>query len=135
MANLNDICEDMLASIDHALAAAIVDQDSGLLLAAAHNMPHFTESFLDATAAAAVDLFRGKGISGVEGLLAELRGEEAKHSLREVQMSTERTYHFAVVVPDRPDVLAILVTGKPVNLGLAWAELRSRLRDIAAACP
>ncbi|MEJ2508532.1 MAG: hypothetical protein P8009_03455, partial [Gammaproteobacteria bacterium] len=29
MANLNDICEDMLASIDRALAAAIVDQDSG----------------------------------------------------------------------------------------------------------
>jgi hypothetical protein len=39
------------------------------------------------------------------------------------------------IVPDRPSVLAILVTSKKANLGMGWASLRSRLKEIAAACP
>lgn len=135
MPNLNDICKDMVDAIDYALAAAVIDQETGLLLGVAHTVPYFTQSFLDSVAASAVDLFRGKGVSTVEKQIAELRGQEPQRGLREIQMNTGHNYHFLAVVPDKPDILAVLVTGMKVNLGMGWAGLRSRLKEIAAACP
>ncbi len=135
MPNLNDICRSMVEEIDYALAAAVVDQDTGLLLGVAHHVSYFTQSLLDALAAASVELFRGKGIATVEKMLGELREQPPERSVREIQMSTAHTYHFMCIVPDKPQVLAILITGNKINLGLGWAGLRSRLKDIAETCP
>lgn len=135
MPNLNDICRSITEEVDYALSAAVVDQDTGILLGVAHNVSYFTQSNLDVLAAAAVDLFRGKGVVTVEKLLAELRGEEPKHLVQEIQMTTEGTHHFMTVVPDKPSMLAILVTSKKINLGMGWASLRNRLKEIADACP
>lgn len=133
--NLNDICQEMVEGADYALAAAVVDQDAGLLLGEFHRPAYFTQTFLDSIAAASVEMFRGKGIRTVEQMLAELRNEPPKNMVREIQMTTDGTYHFMTIVPDRPNVLAILVTSKKANLGMGWASLRSRLKEIAAACP
>jgi hypothetical protein len=56
MANLNDILEGVISDVDGALGCAVVDLDSGLLLSAAHHIPYFTTSYLEAVAAAAVDI-------------------------------------------------------------------------------
>ena len=135
MKNLNDICKDIVEEVDYARAAAVVDQDSGLLLGVSHHVSYFTQGYLDAVAAASVELFRGKGISTIEKMLAEMRGEEPKRCIQELQMTTDDTFHFMVVVPSKPNILAILVSGKKINIGMGWAVLRSRLKDIANACP
>ena len=135
MANLNDICREMLEEIDHALAVAVVDMSSGLLLGVAHNVSYFTQSYLDALAAAATDMFRGKAITAVEKRIAQLRNEEPKHSLQEIQLSTDGTLHFMTIVPDKDEILAILVARKKINLGMGWASLRHRLGEIADTCP
>ena len=54
MSSIDDVCQEVLRKVDDALGFAVVDLDSGLLLAAAHNVPYFTQSYLDAVAAAAV---------------------------------------------------------------------------------
>ena len=135
MGNLNDICEGVLKDVNDALAMAVVDLNSGLLLSVAHNVPYFSQSYIDAVAAAAVDMFRGKTVQTVEKLLTAQRGTEVTKSIKEVQMSTDGTYHFMSIVPDRPDALAVLITTKGANLGMGWAALRGALPEIREFCP
>lgn len=135
MADLNSACRDLVSDVSDALGAAVVDLSSGLLLAAHHNVPYFTQSYLDAVAAAAVDMFRGKTITTVEKMLASQRGGEVKNSIKEVQMSTERTYHFMSVVPGKENCLLVLITGRKANLGMGWSAMRSALPEIAPMCP
>jgi len=135
MASLNEICEGLVREVDDALGAAVVDLSSGLLMAVAHNVPYFTQSYLDAVAAAAVDMFRGKTISAVEKLLSNQRGTDLTQMMQEIQMSTEKTYHFMSVVPGKPNSLVVLITGRKANLGMGWSSVRAALTDIAPLCP
>lgn len=135
MGSINDICNVVIDDVNDALAMAVVDLESGLLLGVAHNVPYFSQSYIDAVAAAAVDMFRGKTVSTVEKLLTAQRGTEVTKSIKEVQMTTDGTYHFMSIVPDKPDALAVLITTRKANLGMGWAALRGSLPDITPLCP
>ena len=135
MADLNDICKDMVQDVTDALGAAVVDLSSGLLLAAHHNVPYFTQSYLDAVAAAAVDMFRGKTISNVEKLLSNQRGTTVANSIKEVQMTTDHTFHFMSIVTGKENCLIVLITGRKANLGMGWSAIRGALPAVAPLCP
>jgi len=133
--NLNEIMQQMLDEVDEALGVAVIDLNSGLLISVAHNVPYFTQSYLDAVAAAAVEMFRGKTISNVEKLIAQQRGEEPKHHVQEVQMGTTNTHHVMSIVPEKPQALMVLITSKKANLGMAWAAMNNNLPKVAPHCP
>ena len=135
MADLNQLCQSLISGVNDALGAAVVDLDSGLLLGVAHKVPYFTQSYLDAVAAAAVDMFRGSTVSAVEEMLSGQRGTTVKHMIKEVQMSTDKTYHFMLVVPEKPNALMVLITGKKTNLGMGWTSVRKAVADAAPLCP
>lgn len=135
MADLNSVCQNLVSEVTDALGAAVVDLDSGLLLAVAHNVPYFTQSYLDAVAAAAVDMFRGKTVTTVEKLIATQRGQDFKQLVQEVQMTTEKTYHFMSIVPGKENALLVLITGKKANLGMGWASVRGAMPEVAPLCP
>jgi predicted regulator of Ras-like GTPase activity (Roadblock/LC7/MglB family) len=135
MSKLDTACQQLISDVSDALGAAIVDLSSGLLLAAHHNVPYFTQSYLDAVAAAAVDMFRGKNISTVETLLSNQRGTTVSNSIKEVQMSTSHTYHFMSIVPGKENCLMVLITGRKANLGMGWSALRTALPVVAPLCP
>ena len=135
MADLNQICQNVLKNVSESLGVAVVDLDSGLLLSVAHNVPYFTQSYLDAVAAAAVDMFRGKTMSNVEKMLSAQRGKEVRNSVKEVQMSTDGTYHFMSLVPGKASNLVVLITTRRANLGMGWSALRQALPEIAPLCP
>ncbi|NIR29192.1 MAG: hypothetical protein GWN84_07725 [Gammaproteobacteria bacterium] len=135
MADVNDLCKQLVDDVTDALGAAVVDLESGLLLGVAHNIPYFTQSYLDAVAAAAVDMFRGKTVTNVEQLLSNNRGSEVKNAINEIQMSTEKTYHFMATVPDKPNAMLVLITGKKANLGMGWSAMRNIVPTVAPMCP
>ncbi len=135
MADINEICQEMVNDVNDALGAAVVDLESGLLLGVAHSIPYFTQSYVDAVAAAAVDLFRGKTITTVERLLTNARGQELVNSLQEVQTSTPQTFHIMKVLPNKSNCLLILITGKKANLGMGWAKVRGAVPEVEPACP
>ncbi len=135
MATINEICKSTLDGVDGGLGIAAVDLTTGLLLGAAHDIPYFTQTYMDAVASSAVEMFRGKGIRTVEMMLSQTRGEPLINSIKEIQMTTERTFHYMATVPDKPDVLVVLITSTQTNLGMGWAALRSSLIDIAPLCP
>lgn len=135
MANLNDICRSIVENTEHALAAGVVDLDSGLLLGVSHGVNYFNQEILDTVAAASVEMFRGRSTQTVETMLADLRGTEPGNSIQDLHFSTGQTHHFMTVVPNKPSALAILVTRNKVRLGFGWTSLQNRLEEIASACP
>ncbi len=135
MAKLDDITRDVINSVDGALGCAVVDLTSGLLLSVSHNVPYFTQTYLEAVGAAAVDMMRGKNVQAVESLLSGNRGTTVEKSIKEVQMSTTDTLHFMTVLPEKPDSMVILITNKKANLGMGWAAVRGSLPKIAPLVP
>lgn len=135
MAKLNDVLQMILSDVDGALGCAVVDLESGLLLAAAHHIPYFTTSYLEAVAAAAVDMMRGKNVRAIESLFSSQYGRPMTKTIQEVQMSTDNTFHFMAVVPEKPDALVVLITSKKTNLGMGWSTLRRNMPVLATFCP
>lgn len=133
--SIEDICKQAVRDVDGALGCAVVDLNSGLLLGAHHTVPYFTETYIEAVSSAAVDMMRGRGISNVEELLSTQRGEEVKNCIKEVQMTTDHTYHFMASVPGKPDNLAVLITDKKANLGGGWSALKAAMNKMAPLCP
>jgi len=132
---MNKILEGLVVEVDGAVGAAVVDLNTGLLLGAHHSIPYFTQSYVDAVGAAAVDMFRGKNITSVEKMLSAQRGEEVSRTIKEVQMTTDNTYHFMSIVPDKPDALLILITRRTTNLGMGWTATRKALAAVMPYCP
>jgi len=135
MSKLDDILQEVLNNVDGALACAVVDVNTGLLLAVSHNVPYFTHSYLEAVSAAAVDMFRGKNIATIETLLGNQRGRPVQHAITEIQMSTEGTFHFLAIVREKPHIMMSLVTNRKTNLGMGWMAVRSHLSKIGELCP
>ena len=135
MAKLDDVLQSVVADVDGALGCAVVDLESGLLLGVAHNVPYFTTSYLEAVAAAAVDMMRGKNVRAVESLLSSQRGKPVSKMIKEVQMTTDNTYHFMATMPEKPDALIVLITKKTANLGMGWSAVRRSMPVIAPLCP
>jgi len=133
--SLQDTLKSLVDDVDGALGAAVVDLGSGLMLGAHHSIPYFTQSYVDAVAAAAVDMFRGKTITAVEKMLAAQRGEEMSYHVKEIQMTTDGTYHFMTVVPEKPNALLVLITKTSTNLGMGWTAVRKSLAEVAPHCP
>jgi hypothetical protein len=135
MQNLTFVLESCLKNTKEAVGAAAVDLESGLIIAVAHNVPYFTETYLDAVAAAAVDMFRGKTVSAVEKSLTALRGHLVRNMIKEIQFATDGTYHFMTTSPASPDLLVVLITSRKADLTAGWTAVRSLLAAVIPLCP
>lgn len=133
--SLNDVCQELVETVDGAKAVGVVDLHSGMIMGVHHNVPYFTQSYLDAVGAAAVEMLRGRTTSTVEELLSNIRGKKVENTMQEVQMTTPGTYHFISVLPNKPNAAVIMVTDKKTNLGMGWARLRAALPKLEPMCP
>jgi hypothetical protein len=97
-------------------------------------VPYFTQAYLDAVAAAAVEMFRGKNVRRVEELLSTQRGTAVKDSFEEIFISSPKVYHFMATIKDKESVV-VMITKKTVNQGMGWASLRTNLNSIKSTLP
>ena len=134
MASTQEVCKTTLEKVYDCLAVGVVDLNTGMLMGVHHTVPYFTQAYLDAVAAAAVEMFRGKTVRRVEELLSNNRGEPIKDSFEEVFISSPKVYHFMTVIRDKGAVV-VMVTKKTVNQGMGWAALRNSLATIKATLP
>lgn len=132
MADLNTICQEIVEEVSDSVACAVVDLNSGMLMGVYHTVPYFTQSYLDAVAASAVDMFRGKNIRRVEQLLSKHRGREVKDSFQEIFINSVKVFHFMKIISEK-DAVVVLVTKKTTNQGMGWRGLRGAVDDITAA--
>jgi hypothetical protein len=120
--------------VDDCLAVGVVDLNTGMLMGVHHSVPYFTQAYLDAVAAAAVEMFRGKNVRRVEELLSGQRGEAIKDSFEEIFISSPKVFHFMATVKDKGAVV-VMVTKKTVNQGMGWAAIRNNLAAIKGTLP
>lgn len=134
MASTTDVCRGVLEKVDDCLAVGVVDLNTGMLMGVYHSVPYFTQAYLDAVAAAAVEMFRGKNVRRVEEMLSQQRGEPIKDSFEEIFISSPKVFHFMATIKDKGAVV-VMVTKKTVNQGMGWAAIRTNLNAIKGTLP
>jgi hypothetical protein len=134
MASTQDVCKQILEKVDDCLAVGVVDLNTGMLMGVHHTVPYFTQAYLDAVAAAAVEMFRGKNVRRIEELLSAQRGEPIKDSFEEVFISSAKVFHFMTVIKEKGAVV-VMVTKKGSNQGMGWAALRNNQEAIKKTLP
>lgn len=134
MSTVNQVCATVVDDLNDALACGVIDLNTGMLMGVHHTVSYFTQSYLDAVAAAAVDMFRGKNVQRVERLISKHRGEEIRDAFEEIFISSPAVFHFMKLIPAKSAVV-VLVTRKTTNQGMGWSTLRLAIDDIASALP
>ena len=129
MANTADVCRELVDKVDDCLAVGVVDLNTGMLIGVHHTVAYFTQSYLDAVAAAAVEMFRGKNVRRVEELLSKQRGVDLKDSFEEIFISSPKVYHFMMIIREK-SAAVVMVTKKTTNQGMGWSALRNSIDDI-----
>jgi hypothetical protein len=134
MANTQEVCQTLVNDVSDCVAVGVVDLNTGMLMGVHHTVPYFTQAYLDAVAAAAVDMFRGKNVRRIEELISKQRGEEMKDAFEEIFISSVKVFHFMCLLRDKSAVV-VMVTKKTTNQGMGWAALRMSLDEIRATLP
>lgn len=129
-----DVCRKVVDNMNDGLACAIVDVNTGMLLGIHHLVPHFTTDYLDAVAAAAVEMFSGRTVKRIEQLLSSMSRVPVQESFEEIFTSSRRVFHFMKLIREK-QVIIILVTRKSVSQGMGWASLRNSVADFITALP
>lgn len=135
MPNLNDICLKISYENEIITAAAVIEQDSALLLGLASETEDYSLDYFETVAAAAVNMFRGRNIKTVEKMIADMRGEIPASSIKEVQLVMQNHSVFISSIARKPDVLFFVMTTKEADIDLVWTELRKNLDVVAEAAP
>lgn len=135
MGKIDDACKDVVAKVDGAVAAGVVDLETGMLLGI-HNSAQYTQTLNEIVAAACMDMFRGNNISRIEQMVRSHRGipENGEHYFQEIHITSEHNFHFAKTVKKGRAVI-MLVTKKSTNIGMGWAQLKSMIPTVEPLVP
>lgn len=134
MPSVTDVCRKVVENMNDGLACGVVDMKTGLLMGIHHLVPHFTPDYLDAVAAASVEMFAGRTVKRIEQLLSVMSRTPVQESFEEIFVASPRVFHFMKLVREK-NVIAILVTRKDISQGMGWASLRSAVPDFIASLP
>lgn len=134
MSSVADVCQKVVENMNEGVACGIVDVNTGLLIGIHHLVPHFTTDYLDAIAAASVEMFAGRTVKRIEQLLSALSGTTVQESFEEIFVASPRVFHFMVLIREK-NVIAILVTRKTISQGMGWSALHNAMPDFVAALP
>lgn len=126
--SVEQIVKDCISSVPKALAAGVVDMDSGMLLAIQTVESH-PQEVIDVLAAATRDLFEGDMVTTIEDLFKKARGvTSAERYFKEILISSSHLWHYFGRLKSMPQIVVVVVTRADVNLGLMVVKCR----DIAA---
>lgn len=130
MPEVQEVCEDVIASAEGSLACAVVDLTTGTTVAAAYGPDtELNANRIGLVSVAVTDMFRGRLIRQFHRAWSS--GDSVpEHFVREVQMATANSYQFISVVPARKDSLLVLITDRTVSLGLGWMSVHQALEQL-----
>lgn len=132
--SVGDVCQKVVEGINDGVACGIVDLETGLLMGVHHLVPHFTPDYLDAVAAASVEMFSGRTVKRIEQLLSSMSGAPIQDSFEEIFIASPRVFHFMLLIREKR-MIVILVTRKSISQGMGWAALHNSIPEFIAALP
>jgi hypothetical protein len=135
MGKIDDACKEVVSKTEGAVAAGVVDLDSGMLLGI-YNAANYTQTLNEIVAAATMDLFRGSNVGRVEQMVRAHRGQpdNGEHYFQEVHVTSAHNFHFAKTLKGGKAVI-MLVTKKTTNIGMGWAQLKTAIPVIEPLVP
>jgi hypothetical protein len=106
------------------LASGIVDMSTGMLLAV-DTVDSHPQEILELLAATTADLFQGKAVTQIEDLWKQTRGVTASgHYFHEILINSENLVHLFMRSKTSPDIAAVLVCSRHVNVGMLFVQAR-----------
>ena len=132
--SISGVCQKVVENMSDGLACGLVDINTGLLMGVHHLVPHFTPDYLDAVAAASVEMFNGRTVKRIEQLLSSMSDTPVQESFEEIFTSSPRVFHFMKLIREK-NVIVVLVTRKSVSQGMGWASLRNAVSEFIIALP
>lgn len=135
MAQIDDACRDVVNNVDGAVACAVIDLSTGMLLGRHVSIP-FPPNVADKIAAIAVDLFHGASVGRIEKTLGSRHPDarRTEHALDEIHATSRDGFHLAKSIKDGRAAL-ILLTKRSANQGIGWAQMKSAVPRIEGQLP
>lgn len=131
---LQKICHDLVHGKPGRIAAGVVGLDTGMMLAAYHEVDYFTDAYVEMLMDASVRMFRGPVISRIDDLISAQQGKAFERHLEEIYFRTPGTHHFLCTVPETSAAL-IFVTTISLDRALGWKTATDTLPLIIPHCP
>ena len=132
MGKIDEACEEVVLQVDGARACGVMDLNTGLLLGS-HTAAEHPQALNEAVARATKDIFCGPHLDGIRRMLLSHRGlpESGDSSLQELHIISAHIFYFAKTIGDGRTVI-LLVTGKAINIGMGWAQLKASIPTVEA---
>jgi predicted regulator of Ras-like GTPase activity (Roadblock/LC7/MglB family) len=120
----DSIVQSLMTNVPKAIAAGVVDMDSGMLLAVKTVDSH-PQAVLDMVAAATKDLYEGDTVMNIEQTFKKTRGDTyAGHYFREIIVTSKNLLHIFARLEGQESIVAVVVARIDTNLGLALMKTR-----------
>ena len=135
MGKIDDACREVVARVEGAMAAGVVDLHTGMLLGASVgvSLPAPSNPALnELVAGATMDLFRGGDIARIAQRVRP--PDEPEDGRQEVHITSADGFHFLKTLGGGKAVL-ILVTHKTTNIGMGWAQLKALVPTVEPLVP
>ncbi len=128
--NVNDGLNAALKNVPKAVAAGIVDMESGMMLGIKTTESHPQEVF-DFLAAATKDMFEGENVTTIEDIFKKARGVKTKeHYFQEIIVTSHNLLHFFTRLPGQQSIVFAVVCSKDANVGLMLVKGREAAKSI-----
>lgn len=118
------IVKDSIAQVPKAVAAGVVDMQSGMLLSIKTVESH-PQEVIDVLAPATREFFEGDLVTTIENLFKKARGVESdERYFQEILISSTNLWHYFGRLRSNPQVVMAVVTRADVNLGMLLVKCR-----------
>jgi len=123
--NIDNLLNESLESVPKAVAAGIVDMNSGLMLGIKTTSNHPTEVF-DFLAAATKDIFEGENVTAIEDIFKQARGQSGSKEryFQEIVVFSSNLLHYFSRVPSQPSIVYGVVCHDSANIGMLLVRAR-----------
>ena len=119
------MCKTLLNEVPKALAAGLVDMETGMLLAVKTTDSH-PQEVMDMLAAGTKELFEGDMSMMIDKTFKKSRGDSQKEPyFKEIIINSKNLIHLFMRIPSLPNVVATVVCRIDANLGLVVTKGRN----------
>lgn len=121
----DSMCKALLNEVPKALAAGLVDMDTGMLLAVKTTDSH-PQEVMDMLAAGTKEMFEGDMSMMIDKTFKKSRGDgNTEPYFKEIIVNSKNLIHLFMRLPAMPNVVAAAVCRIDANLGLVVTKGRS----------
>jgi hypothetical protein len=122
--SVESIVKAAMTTVPKAVAAGVVDIDSGMLLSIKTVESH-PQKVLEMLAPATRELFEGEMVTTIENLFKKARGVESKDRyFQEMLIASTHLWHYFGRLRSNSRVVFTVVTGVDANIGLLLIKAR-----------